>query len=338
MEDDGVRAESLFGSSSRSDGDAMEEDDDDNSLDSSVRSKAPSHQSSHKSETSTTFRLAERIHRKLSVSESEPLPVKWHRSAVNSMMLMRDILIQQRVSADQDVRMLLLYAGISVQRRVALGSDGDEASDLQVSMALLLMLQILCDQQARNMATSPSTTHTGEPMSPSLLVNPLGPHEEGMEESATDAAEECEPVLRAPVAAKRPEEDTLDKWHYTPLKETMKAVDADIDNSWALLLHITPNVVCRACVAEAPRLGDSSLGKLSTLANTFFRCSSLALQYSLLESTQPVDASPCSFLTLSVAEVMMQASDEMRDLRLQAIVDSGESEAGQQVRCIYFEP
>jgi hypothetical protein len=330
---DAVRAESLFGSSS-ADGrseegsgeEAMDEDDE-----GSQYSKAPSHQSSHRSVSSHVFSLAERIHRKLCVGDSELLPVKSHRSAVNSMMELRDVLISRRIDSEPEVRMLLLYAGISVQRRMALGAEGEEGSDLQVSMALLLMLQILCDQQARH--PTPSPTQTGgrtppPPVSPSLLANPLGPREEGMD--AAGQAEE-ESVLGAPQPDSRQGEEILSKWHSTSLKEVMRSVEGEEDDAWAAVLRITPASVCRACVAEAPKLGASSLGRLSQLAHTFFRCSAFTLQYSMLESQQPKDDSSRSFLTLGMADVMMAANDDLREAKLQAIVDSAESEAGQQV-------
>lgn len=322
-----MRAESLFGSSSGDGEEAMDEDDDSESLSSSVQSSKhnQSQSSSHKSVGSHVFSLAERIHRKLCVGDSEALPVKSHRSAVNSMVELRDVLISRRVNSEQEVRMLLLYAGISVQRRMALGAEGEEASDLQVSLALLLMLQVLCDQQARHATPSPTRTGGGTPpvaMSPSLVANPLGPREEGdMDE---------EPVLAAPQPDSRHDEETLAKWHSTTLKEVMQSVEIDSDDSWAAVLRITPASVCRACVAEAPKLGSSSLGRLAQLAHTFFRCSAFTLQYSMLESQQPKDDSSRSFLTLGMAGVMMAANDDLREAKLQAIVDSAESEAGQQ--------
>lgn len=329
---DAVCAESLFGSSSKSDEEWEEEmDDDQESLDSSVQSKAHSVSSSHKSVGTHTSALAERIHRKLCVPESEPLPVKWHRSAVNSMLELRDFLLRQHTDAAPEVRQMLLYAGISIQRRVALGADGDEASDLQVSMALLLMLQVLCDQRVRNPTPSPVQMGASLPMSPSSLMNTDGPHEEGVEKM--DA--ETEPVLRAPMPAKRHDEETLEMWYKTSLKEMMDSVESEADNAWAAVLRITPTAVCRACVCEAPRFGSSNLAKLSVLASTFFRCSGLALQYSMLESQEPRDeraAASDNFLTLGMADFVTEANrDNLREFKLQAIVDSAESEAGQQI-------
>lgn len=340
---DAVCAESLFGSSSgvgeEGSEEPMDEDDDKDSLSSSVQSSNhdPSQSSSQKSVSSQVFTLAERIHRKLCVGDSEPLPVKFHRSAVNSMAELRDLLISRQVNSDPEVRMLLLYAGISVQRRVALGAEGEEGSDLQVSMALLLMLQVLCDHQSRQATPSPapSPVQTGGctppiALSPSLAGNPLGPglgpREEGI---PTAGGANEEPVLAAPQVDTRHDEETLSKWHGTTLKEVMQSVEDE--DSWAAVLRITPTSVCRACVVEAPKLGGKSLARLSHLAQTFFRCSAFALQYSMFESQQPKDDSSRCFLTLGVADVMMATNDDLRDAKLQAIVDSAESEAGQQV-------
>ena len=120
----------------------MEEDEDDqqSASSSSLGSQPSSYAPSQKSAASRLRSLAARVHRMLCVGDSQPLPVKWHRSAVNSMVELRDLLLHQRANAEhnveQDVRMLLLYAGISVQRRVALGASTDETTDLEVSNTL----------------------------------------------------------------------------------------------------------------------------------------------------------------------------------------------------------
>lgn len=309
----------------------MEEDeaDHESASSSSLGSQPSSYAPSQPDAPSRRRSLAARVHRMLCVGDSHPLPVKWHRSAVNSMVELRDLLLRQRADAEhtveQDVRMLLLYAGISVQRRVALGASTDETTDLQVSMALLLMLQILCDPPARSAAPSPLPLGDPDDGATAEGVAPEGAAPEGEE-----------PVLGAPLPEKCPHEETLLRWNNTPLQALMQAVETEEeDDTWSAALRITPSLVCRACVAEAPKLGCSSLGRLSQLAHTFFRCSGLALQHSMLESQEPRDdraAASKSFLTLGVADFVLDANDELKDAKLRAIVDSAESEAGQQVR------
>lgn len=303
-----MEAESVLGSSSRSDEERMEEDEEFDINNNCV-----------------IFSLAEKIHKKLSFQESQPLPVKSHRSAVTAMLQLRNLLLKKQEVVKQEVRMLLLYSGISVQRRVTLGAEGEESEDLKISMALLLMLQVLCDD------SSSHTTSTTSPP-PFSAVDPPSPPMESVSSPCEEDSVQETVVLRKATASKRAAQQTLELWYETPLRCVIQEVEADGDNAWASVLRTTTNTVCRACVAEAPSIGATgSIEALSTLANTFFRCSSLTLQYSLLESMQPIDASPRSFLTLSVADVMMAANDDLKDQKLKAIVDSGESEAGQQV-------
>ena len=163
------------------------------------------------------------------------------------------------------------------------------------------------------------------PVSPSLLLH--------QEDQSQDAGLDTEPVVQAPLPAKRRESETLTRWESTPLKEVMKTVESDMED-WDDIMAFAPSTACQACVAEAPQLGGGSLAKMANLAYTFFRCSALALQYQMLEAQQPRDdraASTDNFLTLGMADFMMAANDGMREAKLQAIVDSAESEAGQQV-------
>ena len=51
--------------------------------------------------------LAERVYRKLAVDEAQPLPVRDHRSAVDSLRLLYEELAE-RPTADVEVRLLLL--------------------------------------------------------------------------------------------------------------------------------------------------------------------------------------------------------------------------------------
>ena len=80
-------------------------------------------------------------------------------------------------------------------------------------------------------------------------------------------------------------------------------------------------------------LGENgNLARVSALAGTFFRCSTLSLQYNMLMACDATESADRSFLTLSSLDVLAEANDTLQQQRLAAIVDSGESEAGQQVR------
>ena len=98
------------------------------------------------------------------------------------------------------------------------------------------------------------------------------------------------------------------------------------------MLRPSPEATCRACVTEAARLGaQGTLARVSELAQMFFRCSTLSLQYNMLTACDASNGPDRSFLTLSSLELLTGANDELQQQRLANIVDSGESEAGQQV-------
>ena len=325
----------LFGSSSHGDGSGMDDMDDmdkgsdSSSLDSSARSY--NQKKRLRSEENGVLELSERIHRKLCGFEGLPLPVKSHRSAVNSMVQLRDHLQQLGNDAEVAVRMMLLYAGVSVHRRMLTASEGEEASDLQVTLALLFMLQVLCDSKARNQ--TPPLVSGGISMSPSLQQYPPsetgGPVEEGTTPESPDAADA--PPRPVP---QRHEQETLRIWAGRSLQEIIKELeDPDADKGdWALVLRLTPDSVCRACVWEAPRMQEQgTLAGITDLASTFFRCSALTLQYNMLEAEQSGREAKSSFLTLGTVDLLQQANETMQKNNLAAIVDAAESEAGQQI-------
>jgi len=330
----------LFGSSSKSgeEGEEEEEEEDDSSLESSARSYQP-----NKRQRTTSQRilsLAERIHCKICHFDGMELPVKAHRSAVNSMVELRDLLLQLASDADRDVRLMLLYAGVSVHRRTLTGSEGDEASDLNVTLALLFMLQVLCDVRARDQ--TPPPIGGGVSMSPSLQQYPPseagGPTEEGVPGPSHPTGATGGESPEAADAPPRPvpmrhEQTTLQQWGKQSLQQVIEQLEKeDPHGQWDEALRLTPDSVCRACVWEAPRLQkQGTLAGVGELASTFFRCSALTLMYNMLEAQKPGREEHSSFLTLSTMNFLQDANETLQRNNLAAIVDSAESEAGQQV-------
>lgn len=271
--------------------------------------------SSHKTHSMRGW--AAKIHDKICIGETESLPVMSHRSAVNSMCQLRNLLIEKGGTADRDCRMLLLFSGISVQRRVALGSDGAELEDLTVSLALLFMLQVLCEGDGlREPSPEPMDTGHGGEMSPSLVQN-----------AATEANVDVEmaPKAHTAVTAK----GQLEQWHKITLLERMSDATAASDSSWGRILQPSPDTICRACIQEGARLGtNGTLPQVIGLATEFFRCSTLLLQYNMLNDCPEDDM---SFLSLGSVDLMMRVNEDMKRQKLAAVADAGESEAGQQV-------
>ena len=283
------------------------------------------------------FDLASRIHDRLCIDERTSMAVKSHRSAVKAMVELRDVLMRMTSDPGRDTRLLLLYAGISINRRINLGAEGTEAEDFGVTVALLFMLQVLCDNCSRaSMSASGhssplATGDAGQAMSPSLVQNaaPSG-QEEQPTEAVADKGEEGDPEA-PPTIVRNPDEETLDRWRMTTLWERTQEAAMD-DGEWAQILRPSPEGACRACVVQGSRLGEAgNLARVSALAQTFFRCSTLSLQYNMLLACETVESADRSFLTLSSVDLLTEANDDMQKQRLANIVDSGESEAGQQV-------
>jgi hypothetical protein len=268
------------------------------------------------------------------------------------MLELRGLLTEIVENADQEVRILLLTSGVAVQRRVALSTmDGEEYSDLNVTLALLFMLQVLCDYTVRT--ASPITCPPRPPISPSLLQHPpsdvvAGKEEENMAvddeigtsdaSDAPDAPPVCVPDA-PPVCVPDAPPDAIGLWNDSTLRESVlleRGRDKKNGAQWDTALRLTPEVVSRAALAKVPQLGaEGTLAKLTALATTFFRSSALAMQYSLLlGSAQPNDDTR-SFLTLGTVDFLPQVDGDMREKRLAAIVDAAESESGQQVRILY---
>lgn len=266
---------------------------------------------------------AAKIHEKICLGETEALPVKGHRSAVNCMCELRNLLIERGGTTDRDCRMLLLFSGISVQRRIALGSDGAELEDLTVSLALLFMLQVLCEGDSlREPSPEPMDTgHDGD-MSPSLVQNASS------EVSAvTPAKDNVEQAPKAHVTVTA--QGQLEQWNNITLLDRMNEAATAGNSSWGRIMQPSPESICRACIQEAARLGlNGSLPAVIALATQFFRCSTLLLQYNMLNDCPEDDM---AFLSLGSVNFMVRVNEDLKRQKLAAVADAGESEAGQQV-------
>jgi hypothetical protein len=265
--------------------------------------------------------LAARIHRKLALGDATVLPVKYHRAAVNSMAQLRTALLPGSAAVSREARLYLLYAGIAVQRRMHIDAAADEVADLEVSLALLFALQILCQERS-------ATPAPEERASPSLAHSPekqarLDGRKRGREEEEDELAEADGP----PRPARCEHSEQLENWDEQRLQELLEPAEG-----WQEALRPTPDSVCRACIAVGRRMGSAaSMARVVGLARVFFRCSALTLVYNMLGSQPVREANRPNFLTLGSLDFLQEANDQ-RDERLAALVDAAESEAGQQAR------
>jgi hypothetical protein len=245
--------------------------------------------------TNDAARLAERIHCKLCSFDGRDLPVKSHRSAVNAMVALRALLLTP-IKLGRNERMLLLYAGISIQRRKMLSDDQNEVSDLEISLVLLFVLQLLCE-------------------APTVVDGPPSPETDG----PPDPTDPTDPT----------DEQTLEKASTMSLTQQMEEASTKKTN-WDEALHFSSEIVCRSCLGVGNKSRHAaSLTTYGRLAELFFRNSSLALKYSMLSSKGPAE-DRTTFLTLGSMDFLEAANDEVRDANLAAIVAAGESEVGQQ--------
>jgi hypothetical protein len=271
------------------------------------------------------YRLSLGIHTRLSAPECDPLAVKAHQSAVTRMQRLRDIMLQKRRRGevlDNDSRMLLLFAGISVARRVNLQNrDSQEASDLGVTLALLFVLQVLCKQRADadngpmdgpldGEGGDDPVDGGGDPVDDGGFGEDGDGDGDGSVGGSDGSADDG--VGRAPANAaadadadaETEAERILKRWRSLSLIEQMHFRDKceemrkEAENNTYLkrklakMTETTPDDVCRACILHADSSSFSSrLSTEVTLADVvdastlFFQCSGLSIAYELLQTT-----------------------------------------------------
>ena len=260
-------------------------------------SSSKSSLSQNSNPTRDADRLAEKIYEKICSCDGRELPVKAHKSAVNAMVALRTLLLSS-CEISRESRMILLYAGISVQRRSMVSEDAVEVSDLEVSLVLLFALQLLCE--------SSDASPVDGCASPSL-VDPVDP----------------------PTANESLDDQVLNQAASMSLFGQMH--EQTKSEGWDGVLRINSEAVCRACLSTGNRTRKSStLKSYGVLAGLFFRNSSLALKYSLLASKE-CSEDRSAFLTLGAIDFLENANEEVKAANLAAIVSAGESEVGQQL-------
>lgn len=214
-------------------------------------------------------KLAQRIQRKLSIEQSESLPVANHKAACETMVELRTHLLDG-ARLDEGGKMCLTCAGIAVCRRIACERELPDAMDqLKTTLALLYVLVVIS---------------SGKPAAPTGSTRD---DDESMEVEESDAA--AESILE--VYSKRCVADSL--------------YDTST-SSWGDSVH-KPGALCRAALVEAHSKGSSmEMDDIATLGACFFRASAAAMATALFNACSPPGD---DFLTLGTASFLAKAND-----------------------------
>ena len=301
------------------------------------------------------FHLASQINSRLVSCEATPLAVKAHKGAVERMGKLRDALLARRaagIAVDRETVLLLLFAGISITRRVQLqrrASEDTETTDLKVTLALLFVLQVLCTPKRDENADELQELQREDP-APNPETEADGAEGDGVNDENEN---EGEAEASAPVPRETASSLLIKAWQEISLLDQMNALDKqkkqqkECDEGVRFEKPeeiIRPPEVCRACldvavsgIAQNFRADDGhvALANVMRTAELFFHTSSISLAYNLMNATptrEPSRPKDDSFLTLGAVEFVRDANeDENRESLIETIVGAAEAEVGQQV-------
>ena len=278
-------------------------------------------------EADDTERLALRIYRKLQTSANKPLAMAHHRSAVSTMVALKDILQGTKTQASPNARMALLCAGIECQRRVVLRVDDPVTHmHLQTTVPLLFALVVMSegiDLAATASSAAPSAPPSAAPSAPPSVAPSVVAHSLASEQSARSAPQSSVQSLDFPSSVER---RRVAAWKAMSLDKELLSCHASE--------YTSNESICRIIMRESKLRGRSwDIQDLSEMAEVFFQCSSKTMTYNLLKAEPSRDKRQRTdgFVTLDTMG-LVNISEEDREKRLCAIVDAAESEAGQQAR------
>ena len=102
---------------------------------------------------SSVLDLAHRLNAQLYTPTTQ-LPIKQHRQAMKTVSKIKECLCEHTSNGSlRELRMLLLYAGLTVRKYMLNEKDGEVKDDLGTTMALLFVLQLLVDRNVAATAT-----------------------------------------------------------------------------------------------------------------------------------------------------------------------------------------
>jgi len=277
---------------------------------SSSSSEAASSSSSHGESRLSSDALCKKIAKKLSVSLQTEIVCADHRRASECMFEIKTRLLDpSEPGLSSESKMALTCSGVHVFKRIVCGGQSDTATDdLKRTMALLFVLIVLSHRERSDFDTS-ATGDVGEDVE----------MEDGDEKEEEEEEEGNVPSLLK-------EETLFSKWQASCLNlKTSGIVTSDDEDLKSDLPHAH---VCRLCMQIADQRADMlTIERATELANVFFHQSSLAMSLQLFNQLSKQGA---DFLTLSSASFLAAATNES-NVKLAAIADIAESEAGQSV-------
>lgn len=261
---------------------------------------ASSDSSGHASEgdTRSPSHLARRILRRMQAAPLDQAMAVADHQKACDTMMRLRDLMLNGTTVDRDVAACLTCSGIAVHRRILIGPEQLDAAKHLLTTQALLFVLVVLASGGNE-------------------ADPTG--HRAAEEMAEDQMN---------IAA----------WENGALWDMLRAADDDAAaNSWSRAMR-EPGKLCQTILQIVrSRETEPTLGELCTYGGTFFRASAQAMAVGLLNTVAPV-VDGNDFLTLDAVNFVQQSNERLRKDRLQGIADCAESEAGQTVRSLYFEP
>jgi hypothetical protein len=312
--------------------------------------------------------IATRVKEHLCLYEGTTLPIKSHKQASERMAQLARIL-DPRVRfwrVDQETRLNLLFAGISVSRRLHVDElDGEARNDLSRTQLLLFVLQAYSEDTARaprelqpsqgqsqGDATSTGVAQAADPGSgtpPRASACADDDAEAAASATTAETAAASKAAASAPAPTSAAHAETLaafgraSVWSIQQGGNTMttNAVVSDATAESAVPPKSapeeipSPSMVCRAALGVVSMASADEVGleRAGELADVFFKTSALALSADLLLAagapSADAPAGGTDFLTLDCVNVVRELNDPLKQDDLAAISDAAESELGQ---------
>ena len=219
------------------------------------------------------------------------------------MLRVRDLVLDGTEMLPE-AKTCILCAGIACARRIACGSDGEDAMrNLSTTMTLLFVLLVIAEG--------------GDDM-----------EEDAFEEADPEEMDKVGEEEYAPKRILRNDESLLSAWEQSSVADSLFEASGAHASSWAAALRSDASI-SRAALREARYLrDDSSMSDFARLASIFFRCSTMATVSSMIAMAG--GGGRRDYMTLdSVAD--MNSAMQHHGETLDGIADAAESEAGQQV-------
>jgi hypothetical protein len=246
--------------------------------------------------------ICKKLCKKVSMGLNDSISCADHRKVGMYLCELKNRMLEMTSEdVDADSKMALTCAGVQVLKRVVCGNESDTSiENLKRTMALLFVVVVISNMNL----SKANTTSTG---------------------SGDDGDVEGDDEMEIDNECKTNEEISLDSWKNGKLEDFMEDCVGDT-MSKEMKNEIRTSNVCRLCMKIAESRADvANMEEAIDLAQIFFHQSSHAMSFQLFSTcSKPGE----DFLTLSSASFLASVSS-VNNVRLQAIAEIAESEAGQ---------